>query len=329
MGYNDATTTTPPIDSFALDIDVKEKAIMIATWHMRQLVLTRQTLEVLGDKKPLLTCDAAHCSVRLVECVDPTRAYPFEILVHGKVQLSCNSATGSLRDALITRLEAIALGQPWPSTTTDAYSAFVSVARALNETVPPTTVPRTNITINDVLAHLSEMRGIYEIASAMPSIEDLYAFFLDLERDYVEGDRNFAHTVHVLHPLKYQRGRVDGQPLADLVRGCPHTHCRRSLPLQLAYRMHILGDAIVCPSCQCGVLYETYSVAAFVAAHPLFPVPGRAINAPALDVAMPPTPSDGTWKTYIEDVKRAIVEVASQGTRPAILRVRKDIRAAI
>ncbi|OQS03380.1 hypothetical protein THRCLA_04321 [Thraustotheca clavata] len=140
----------------------------------------------------------------------------------------------------------------------------------------------------------------YDIVAAMPNVESLYEYLLTLDKDYTNGVQgNFAHIVHLLHPMNYIKGCKSGLPLADIVTGCPRTECRAPLPLQTAYLMHIRNQTIYCPRCGGGILYETYMLAQFVLRYPWFKVDCTVRKEPVefkIDVpAVPLCQTDELW----------------------------------
>ena len=64
------------------------------------------------------------------------------------------------------------------------------------------------INVSDVTKHLAEMKAVYDTVLSRNAIE-IHQFLLDEEHNYVHaGAKNFAETVHMLHPVKYNADRV-------------------------------------------------------------------------------------------------------------------------
>lgn len=58
----------------------------------------------------------------------------------------------------------------------------------------------------DVLRHLDEMKRVYDRVLSFTKPHQLYEFLLNTEQDYIEKQTwNYAHTVHMLHPLIYMK----------------------------------------------------------------------------------------------------------------------------
>ncbi|EQC38070.1 hypothetical protein SDRG_04500 [Saprolegnia diclina VS20] len=63
----------------------------------------------------------------------------------------------------------------------------------------------SNVSITQVML---DMKAVYDVvAGVVPDVDSLYAYFVNLERDYSSNNNsvvgNFAHTVHLLHPVLY------------------------------------------------------------------------------------------------------------------------------
>ncbi|EQC31597.1 hypothetical protein SDRG_10767 [Saprolegnia diclina VS20] len=322
------------IASYVVDLEVKERVLMVTKWAARQVVLTGQTLEVMDGEKLKFACNTTYCTTRLLEPLDASRLFPFQLLEHGKVKLTLNAPTSSAREDFLSHLEKSVVSDTWAVETKDTWDSFLSVAVAINEKKTlegKLSVKPSNVSIQQVTQHMLDMKEVYDVVAGLPDVDSLYELFLSLERDYSNGVLgNFAHTVHLLHPVMYSKGLKAGTPLVDTLTRCPHVSCGAALPLPTVYLMHIRSQAINCPSCGRGVLYETFNLAAFVKNNPSFTVNCTLRNA-AVEyvVAVPDVPGNGTWATFVVQLQHNIAAGASAASTAGVATMRSTIQAAV
>ncbi|EQC31589.1 hypothetical protein SDRG_10759 [Saprolegnia diclina VS20] len=319
---------------YEVNLEVKERVLMVTKWAARQVVLTGQTLEVMDGEKLKFACNTTYCTVRLLEPLDASRFFPFQLVENGKVKVTLNAPTSSARDDFLSHLEKSVVSGTWAVETKDTWDSFLSVAAAINEKKAlegKFRVKPSNVSIQQVTEHMLDMKEVYDVVAGLPDVDSLYELFLSLERDYGNGALgSFAHTVHLLHPVLYSKGLKAGSPLVDTLTRCPHVSCGAALPLPTVYLMHIRSQAINCPSCGRGVLYETFNLAAFVAKHPLFTVHSTLQNvANKFVVAVPNVPDDGSWTTFLRRLRRKIAAGASMISREGVSIMRLTIQAAV
>ncbi|EQC38992.1 hypothetical protein SDRG_03945 [Saprolegnia diclina VS20] len=288
--------------SYVVDVDVKETKWLLASWTSRQIVLTAKALEVFDGDKLQWACNTTACTTRILDALDTTRRFPFELCEHGKTRAVINVPTASARDELLECLYAASSGVAWPSRVDD-WTRFLSVARRIKESRPKgPAVPKCNVSIDLVQRHLEGIIDVYTVTGSFTDIVDVYSYFLEQERLYVAGGAtNFAHTVHRLHPVDLYASKNEPSltPLADVVSTC--AHCNASLPPAISFQMHILLQPVMCPACDGPLLYETYKVLAFLAAYPgvLARFPGVTATRYGARLHTPPgVPRDGHFATF-------------------------------
>ncbi|KDO18244.1 hypothetical protein SPRG_16328 [Saprolegnia parasitica CBS 223.65] len=286
-------------------MEVKESKLFLATWTTRQIALTTQTLEVLDGNKLKFACNTTNCTTRVLPAIDAKRAFPFELLEHGKPKAVFNAPTATARDDLLRRIEAAAAGVAWESPS-NHWDNFLSVARRINE-AKHANVPKSNVSVALVQRHFQDMIDIYNVTGSFTNIDDLYAYFLDQEREYVKGEAragNFAQTVHQLHPICYAEGKKQ-RPLCsaigDIITHCAHRNCRAPLPLRMSFGLHILQQPGMCPGCSRPLYYETYKILDFLEATPSVLTKYSTLTGTGTMVFTPPEiPDDGRFGTFFD-----------------------------
>ncbi|EQC39079.1 hypothetical protein SDRG_03287 [Saprolegnia diclina VS20] len=303
-----SSTTEEETDlSYIVDMELKHTKFLVSSWTHCNVVLTTQTLEVLENDKLHFACSTTHCTTRVLSALDAKRQFPLELLEHGKTKAVLNAPSASARDALLGRLDAAANGISWPSTS-DAWTNFISVAHRINETKTTyaSRLPKCNVSVALVQRHFRDMIDVYNVTGSFTTIDDVYSYFLDHERQYVaDGAPTFAKTVHQLHPISYAEGAKPNEPvrpLSDLVTVCAHRSCQAPLPVHVSFEMHILQlPTVTCPTCSRPLFYETYKIAAFLDLYPSilaqFPT---IINAGATAVLFDPPemPENGRYESF-------------------------------
>lgn len=208
-----------------------------------------------------------------------------------------------------------------------------------------TTIATSGVTIAQVQEHLQEMKQVFDTVSTFNTAEELYGYLLLQETSYAafvdEYTMNrcipirahsipssYAKTVHQLHPVEYQRDISTIKPRGVVTRfhSCPH--CRwGSFTLAQQFQIHMLDKAVTCSSCSKRTCYDTYRIAVFIRNNSSFTVNDQLqTDKVTLTVNIPSyIPADGTWPTYLQNLKREITSVATKGSRDGVTALRKQI----
>ncbi|EQC30414.1 hypothetical protein SDRG_11989 [Saprolegnia diclina VS20] len=116
-----------------------------------------------------------------------------------------------------------------------------------------------------------------------------------------------------LPPGVYYKSRYDtvafDTPLRDILNTCPHRKCRRRWSRQDMYRLHLLGDALLCAGCGNTVAYETYQIALFIQEYPLLQYDSllTATGSYVSHVRTPRSlPRDGRWSSFEREMDALI-----------------------
>jgi len=194
--------------------------------------------------------------------------------------------------------------------------------------------PSSQVSVELVRHHLSEMKVMYDCVGRMQSVQELYDTLLDIEASYVQHDNrkhvayNFAHTVHQLHPYEYAKPSHFGKPLKEVLSICPYPTCRMPLSSLTTCKMHLFGGTFHCPHCAGVISYDTFRLAQFLKDAPQFIELCNMGKTIVILTVTPKMPSDGTWPSMIKDLKRQIQVTAPSGSRNGVMALRTKVFAA-
>ena len=124
--------------------------------------------------------------------------------------------------------------------------------------------PADFVTRNDLLAHLSTLKSVYDHCINL-DLEGIYNYLLLLEAEYFTNPAigSYAALVHKLHPIKYTTDISEGfrgQSIRSQLICC---YCSASLPLKDAFDLHVKKSSVQCRSCSRTFTYENHRVIAF------------------------------------------------------------------
>ncbi|KAG9406326.1 hypothetical protein AC1031_002646 [Aphanomyces cochlioides] len=224
----------------------------------------------------------------------------------------------------------------------DAWTNFLHVANEINEaeTAIPSKVAASSVTVAQVQQHLKEMLAIYDYQSQCSTMEQVYSHLLDLEDAYNSnfGVANFAHTVHRLHPVRYQDHQHRSHDfklkhptsIKAMYAHCPHPDCGKPLSVDAMYKFHIKGETVECSSCSNKISLETFSIADFIANAPRISV-GRLLKGgyqPAT-IVTPAMPADGRVETFMTELRTRLKTAASEEAPAVTKRLREVVGSLV
>jgi hypothetical protein len=134
------------------------------------------------------------------------------------------------------------------------------------------------------------------------SAENLYLHLSQMEKDYMYGFGSFAHVVHMLNPVAYQKDyqiyynfsarRLTHDIAISERMNCPY--CSAKLEAANAYNLHIKRVWISCVRCKESITYEAFVLAIFVSN---FNRGDYAIKY-SFDLSLSFGKFNSTWKTF-------------------------------
>ncbi|KDO26314.1 hypothetical protein SPRG_08387 [Saprolegnia parasitica CBS 223.65] len=135
-----------------------------------------------------------------------------------------------------------------------------------------------------------------------------------------------GHCNEYVDVQTYYKRRFDttafDMPLQDVLAQCPHRHCKHPLDRRRLYALHVRNDAVVCPSCNHTLRYETFQIALFQREHPYLEWISDFTSQKEVTsrLAVPrDLPIDGCWETYLRTLIGCID--ARTKTKPPLSRI--------
>ncbi|CAK4176165.1 unnamed protein product, partial [Aphanomyces euteiches] len=307
---------------YFVDFQAKKSSLFggkAAQYGWRQFVLTGKTLEIYdhGTRE-----DSFRVRGMTIEHISG-HVYRLKGNLWHKLELSCPSTSRLERFRQV--LERAASSPEWSPPTHDVLANFLHVAKEINEAEAaiPSKVATSSVTVAQVQDHFNEMLAIYDFQSQCSTMEQVYSHLLDLEDAYISnfGVANFAHTVHRLHPVRYQEHQHRSHEfklkprtsIKAMYGHCPHPHCGKPLSVDAMYKFHIKGETVECASCSNKISLETFSIADFIANAPRISV-DRLLKGgyqPAT-IVTPAIPADGRAETFMTELRTRLKTAASE-----------------
>ncbi|CAK4175809.1 unnamed protein product, partial [Aphanomyces euteiches] len=307
---------------YFVDFQAKKSSLFggkAAQYGWRQFVLTGKTLEIYdhGTRE-----DSFRVRGMTIEHISG-HVYRLKGNLWHKLELSCPSTSRLERFRQV--LERAASSPEWSPPTHDVLANFLHVAKEINEAEAtiPSKVATSSVTVAQVQDHFNEMLAIYDFQSQYSTMEQVYSHLLDLEDAYISnfGVANFAHTVHRLHPVRYQEHQHRSHEfklkprtsIKAMYGHCPHPHCGKPLSVDAMYKFHIKGETVECASCSNKISLETFSIADFIANAPRISV-DRLLKGgyqPAT-IVTPAIPADGRAETFMTELRTRLKTAASE-----------------
>ncbi|KAH9086460.1 hypothetical protein LEN26_020107 [Aphanomyces euteiches] len=239
----------------------------------------------------------------------------------------------------------------WTPPPSDVMTSLLQVATEIIESkcaLPPPPNPHvrlyspdrlhlaiSTVTVGQVQAHLAEMFAMYEFQGKCTSMAQVYSRLVDLEAAYLanRSAKNFAHTVHRLHPVQYVKSkhRASYPPpvfksAMEMFSKCPYADCQHDLPVEAMYKSHVKGETISCGQCQRKISPAAFRIAAFIKDAPQFHIKFNLNKtATSITVVTPPVPEDGSIKTFMEELRARMREQAPQANKWGVLDLRYQV----
>jgi len=191
-----------------------------------------------------------------------------------------------------------------------------------------------------VVGHLNSMKQVFDTVKDL-SAENLYLYVSQMEKDYMYGAMDgFAHVVHMLNPVAYQKDLQSNFPNSARRRAthdvaisermnCPY--CSTKLEAANAYKLHIKRATISCIRCHEQITYEAFVLAIFVCN---FNRGDYAVQS-SFDSTLSFGKSNSTWKTFsaylltvVKNNKKILALSTSEQRRHSV-NLRKEVRELI